>query len=209
MNITIIIAIISLLVSAVTLYLAQLRPSKLISKSGPFIKVYYADYESGGSVGLYLPVSIINESARTGTILNAAITLGRKDSPEQSYFMQWREFQKLSIEKNAWVYEEMAHALAIPGTSAINKIIWFMWDAKSQPKLILREGTYIINFYFWDKKDKPPNCETHQFYVDDSIYTQLESYRVAKKPTVFDIRLDMEIEQNRLLTEHELRKLLG
>jgi hypothetical protein len=92
MDISTTIAIISLLIAATTLFLTQLRSPKLISQSGPFVKVYYADYETGGSFGLYLPVTIINKSARTGTLLNAAITLHRKDTPEQSYFMQWREF---------------------------------------------------------------------------------------------------------------------
>lgn len=208
MDISTIIAIISLLVAATTLYLTQLRPPKLISQSGPFIKIYYADYETAGSFGLYLPVTIINKSARTGTILNAAITLHRKESPEQSYLMQWREFSKLDVERHKWVFDEMAHALAIPGKSTIAKIIWFMWNSESQPKLILREGTYILSFYFWDERDKPPNCETHQLYVSESIYNKLENYRAEKKLTTVDIRLDIEIEQNRLLTQHEVRKLL-
>ncbi len=211
MDITIIIAVISLLVSGVTLYLAQLRPPKLISKSGPYVQVYYADFKSGGSFGLYLPVSIINKSTITGAALKAAITLSRKDTPDKTFFMQWHEFEKLSVKEkeSKWIYEEMAHALAIPGNSAIKKIIWFVWEVQSQPKLVLQQGIYIMNFYFWDEDHKLPNCETHEFFVDDSIFTELDNHLKAEDDTTVNIVLDTEMKENAILTEHERRNLLG
>src|SRR5262245_33294992 len=209
MQITTVISIISLLIALTTFFLTQLQPARLSSQSGPFIKIYYADFEQGGSFGLYLPVTFINKSTKTGVVLNAAITLCKKDSPEEIFFMHWREFSKLDDKKNQWVFEQMAHAIAVSGKSTVAKVIWFMWNTDSQPKLILREGGYKLDFHFWYQKDKPALHETHEFFVGQSVFAQLEKYRDEKRSTVIDLRLDKDIEDNRAMTRHELKKLLG
>jgi hypothetical protein len=99
-TISAIVATVSLLTAVTTLFLTHLQSPKLTSQSGPFIKVYYADYETGGSFGLYLPVTFLNKAARTGTVLNAAIALRRRELAEQTYFIQWKEFSKLDEEQN-------------------------------------------------------------------------------------------------------------
>jgi len=208
-TIAIIIASLSIVIAALTFYFTQLQAPKLTALIGPSFNFYYADYSSGGSSAMYLPVTFINRSTKTGTITNVAIRIYKKDLPEQSYLMQWREFSKLDPEESIWVYEEMAHALAIPGKSTINKIIWFMWGADSKPKLILQKGAYKIDFYYWEQPNKPPHLETHGFVISDSIYDKFEQFRSGKSKTVIPIRLDKQIEQNRFMTEHEVQRLLG
>lgn len=208
MEISTIIAVTSLIMAITTFYLSNLQSAKITSKVGPFIKVYYADYDSGGSFGLYIPSVFINTASKVGVILNAAITLNKNDSPEQLYFLQWKEFAKLDVALNKWVYEEMAHAFAITGKSTSTKIVWYMWNSGSQPKLVLREGSYTLSFYFWEKENKAPNCETHEFHVSEDMVNTLEGYRAQKKSTTFDIRLDREIDENRLMTHREMKKLL-
>lgn len=205
--IAIIIAVAGAAISIATFYFTHLQAPKLLSLSGPFIKVYYADYASSGSFGLYLPVTFMNKSAKTGIIINTAIRLYKEDLADQSYFMQWREFSKLDIKEKAWVFEEIAHAIAVPGKSSVNKVIWFMWEWYSQPKLVLQKGTYKIDLYFWEQPEKPPHCETHGFVIDDSIYEKLEKFRSEQKLTTVDIRLDKQINQNRLMTYNEVKKI--
>jgi hypothetical protein len=84
-----------------------------------------------------------------------------------------------------------------------------MWNANSQPRLLLREGGYNLDFYFWYNKDKPPLREKHAFFVSQSAFAQLEKYRSEAKSTVLDLRLDKDIEENRAMTRHELQRLLG
>jgi len=209
MIIPIAISIISLLVALITFYLTQLRPPKLMSIGGPFIRTYYADFEYGGSLGLYLPVTIINKSNAAGTVINAGITIHRIETPNQSFFIEWEYFAKLDFENYKWIHDEMAHALAIEGKSSITKLIWFMWQSSSEPKLFLKEGTYILNFYFWDKKGKKPICETHKFNVTQSIQNSLDTFLKKHSSNTIDIRLDLDIEHNKILTEHQEKKLLN
>jgi hypothetical protein len=207
--IPLIIALVSLVISIATFYLTQMQPPKLKSLSGPFIKVYYADCSEGGAFGLLLPITFMNQSIRTGTICNTAIRLYRKDLSDQSYFMQWREFHKLNVEKDEWEFDEIAHAIAMPGRSTVTKVLWFWWDATSQPKLVLQKGAYRIDIYFWEHPDQAPHKEPHGFVVTDSIYTELEAFRAQKEMTTKDIRLDQQIEENRFMTDHEAKRLLS
>jgi hypothetical protein len=208
MDTSTVIALISLIIAVLTLFLSNLQPAKITSKVGPFIRIYYTDYDSGESFGLYLPATFLNLTPQTSTVLNAAITLARKDSDEQIYFMQWKQFSKLDPVQDKWVTDEMAHALAVPSKSSVAKIIWFIWGYDSQPRLILREGIYRLKFYFWENKKSRPRCETHEFFVSESLAQKLESYRAQKKSTTHTIRLDLEIDENRLLTRHEAERLL-
>ena len=206
--IALLMAIVGVVISIVALYFTQLQAPKLKSLSGPFIKIYYADYEIGSSFGLYIPVTFINTSTTTGTISNAAIRLYREELPDQSYFMQWREFSKLHVEKAKWGFEEIAHAIAMPGKSTITKVIWFFWGPTSQPKLVIQKGSYKIDIYFWENPDQPPHQETHAFVISDSLYNTLETFRTEQKMTTVDIRLDQQIEENRFMTKHEVKRLL-
>lgn len=209
MSFTLIIAIISLLVSAATFYLVHFRKPLLSCRVGPEIRVYYADYEFGGSLGLFIPITFINSAARTGTVLNVAVSVLRADTPQQQYLMQWRHFSKLDVEKDQWIYSESAHAVAVPGNSAVNKIIWFMWVYSSQPKLILQKGAYKLRVHFWEKKGANPTSIEHSFLVGDSEFEALEQFRQEKKSTTIGIWLDKELEHNRSMTGDEAKRLLG
>lgn len=209
MSAALVISLISLLVSAGTLYLVHFRKPSLSCLVGPEIKVYYTDYEFGSSLGLIVPITFINSAARTGSIINVAVSILRADTPQQQFLMLWREFHKLDIEKNQWIYSESAHAIAIPGNSAVNKMIWFLWGSDSHPKLVLTKGAYKLRVHFWKSKRTNPTTTEHDFVIGDAEYDSLEQYRRNKQNSTIGIWLDKELEQNRSMTVDEAKRLLG
>src|SRR3990167_8922056 len=124
MDMATIISVISLLVAAATFFLTQLRAARITSYVGPTATLGYV---STGGFGIALPVTFTNHGARTGAALRSGITLWRKDSPQDRYFMQWASFVKQNFETNQWMNDEAAHTLAIPGKSVVAKVIQFIW----------------------------------------------------------------------------------
>lgn len=203
------ISLISLSVSVVTLYLVHLRRPSISCRIGPEILAYYADHNQGGSIGFYVPTTFINSSVRTGSILNLALSVHRVDLPEQRFFMMWRHFTKLDVEKNLWVYSESAHAVAVPGNSAINKMVWFMWFATSKPKFVLEKGSYKLHLHYWELKGSIPKTIEHSFFIGDNEFANLDGLRSKQLNSTFKIPLDKELEINRAMTNAEAKKLLG
>jgi hypothetical protein len=209
MSLALIISILSLIISFFTLYISHLRNPSIEVHVGPEIRIYHADYDYGFSTGIYLPVAFLNKGAKIGAIIKTAISLRREDLPDQTFFMQWREFSKLDSEKSKWINEEVAHPLTLPPKSAVDKIIWYMWYAKSKPQLELVEASYVLTFYFWDKIGHEPKKSEHRFSISKEVATQFVEFRKTRIKHTIDILLDKELEINRLLTLHEKEKLLG
>jgi hypothetical protein len=207
MDLALTISLSSFVVAASTLFFTHLRPPKIVARIGPSIRIYYADYSTGGSFGIYVPATFLNLAGRTGTVLNAAITVHRSDAAEQQFFMQWRQFSKLD-EDGDWTHETNAHALAVPGKSSETKMIWFMWQTGSEPKLLIREGEYLLRFLFWTRPGNKPCSIYHKFFVSNAVYEHLEGFRRDKRSTTTEIVLDQAFSANRLLTSHESKMLL-
>jgi hypothetical protein len=206
MDLAVTISISSFIVSAATLFFTHLRPPKILARIGPSIRIYYADYSTGGSFGIYVPATFLNLAGRTGTVLSTAITIHRNDAVEQQFFMQWRQFSKLD-EVGNWTHDTNAHALAIPEKSSESTMIWFMWQTDSQPKLLLPEGEYTLRFLFWTRPREKVRVIHHKFFVADSVYQRLEGFRRDKQSATTEIVLDQTFSANRLLTSHESKML--
>lgn len=203
-----VISISSFVVSAATLFFTHLRPPKVVARIGSAIRIYYADHSAGVSFGIYIPATFINLSARTGTILGAAITINRADAVQQRFFMQWRQFSKLD-EEGDWIPESNAHALAMPGKSSQTKMIWFMWETESRPKFFIREGEYELTFLSWERPKSKPQSIRHRFFVSETISDRLEGFIRDKRSTTTEIVLDQAFSSNRLLTSHEAETLFN
>jgi hypothetical protein len=204
--VTTMISLLSLIVSAVTLFLAQLRAPKLTSIVGPEIQIYYP---RDGGFGVYIPVSFVNESPKTGVVKRCGVSVFRKSSQEdERYFMEWRFFVDLNPDLS-FTLKEAAHALAVPGKSSIAKTLWLTWRAASSPELIIAEGAYALVFHYWHASDDKPRNDMHEFYVDHFTWQELEKYRTSKNSTVVNLLLDKKIGANKLLTSYESRSLLG
>jgi hypothetical protein len=198
------IALVSFLVSAVTLFFSLLRAPKISKVVGPEFKVYYPP---DGGFGVYLPVAFLNESPRTGTVLRCSLSIYRKSTPEERFFMDWRSFCKL--EGNSWAIKEPAHAITVPGMQSRAKIVLFSWRAASIPQIQIAEGSYVMVFHYWTGLAGKPRNAHHEFAVDKGTKAELDGYLATKQGFVVDLVLDQKIGSNKLLTGYGSQSLLG
>lgn len=185
------------------------QPAKLLCRNGPDIMVHYSDFTSGGSFGLYMPVTFINTSTRIGTVLDAAISIYKIEKPDEIFYIRWRDFIKIDTDKKKFVTEELSHALVIPGKSSVYKTVWFLWNSDNPQKFLLEKGSYIMKFYYWSDNKKYPNCEVNKFVVTDELYKKVEMFRQEESQGSVKIRLNNEIADNKLMTKYEVIQLLG
>ena len=200
-----VISLLSLAVSGVALFFSQLRAPLLSTVIGPNLQIYYPP---DGGFGVYLPATFLNESPRTGTVHRCGISIFRKSSPDERFFMEWRFFMGLNPNLT-FKFEDGAHAIAIPGKSSTAKVIWLSWRSNSTPELVIREGEYVLAFHYWLGSDDKPHNDLHEFYIDRSTQAELDDYRASKQSTVVNLLMDKKIAANKLLTSYESRSLLG
>jgi hypothetical protein len=199
------IALLSLVISGVALFFSQLRAPRLSQVSGPEFQIYYPQ---DGGFGVYLPVSFLNKSPNTGTIVRCGITLFKKSNPEERFYMEWRFFIRLGPDSNP-IKEELAHAITVPGMSSVTKTIWLTWRANSVPQIQIVEGEYAMVFHYWTHPSGKPNNDCHEFYIDKATQSELESYRSSKQSYVVTLALDKKFASNKLLTSYEANSLFG
>jgi hypothetical protein len=204
-EISTVIALLSLIASAIALFFTTFRPPKLSSVVGTSLQ---ACHPSIGGFGIYLAVTFINASPRTGAIHRCAISLYRASMPDQRFFMGWHYFVKLD-EKMFFNVEGAAQTLAVPGQSSVGRLVWFYWASRNED-LILDEGEYVLVFHYWVAGDSKPRNELHTFAVDADAHATLERYRADKKQGVVELLLDHNVlPANELLTAERSRSLLG
>ena len=149
---SLIISIISLLVAAATLFMNLFRAAKITLYAGPTGTL---GYTPGGGFGVVLPATFTNHGARLGAVLRSGVTLWKKDSPQDRYFMQWNAFVKQNFETNQWTPDEAAHTLAIQSKSIVARTILFLWLPTSQPQITFQQGTYCLSINYWTNKKNP------------------------------------------------------
>lgn len=200
------ISIVSVLIAGITLFLTQLRPPQVSLYVGPSLKVYYT---RGGGLSFYIPITFLNNSPRTGTVLRMSLTLFKKDASETRYLFQWRSFSKFDPGTNSWVFEEIAHAISIPGKATLAKTVWFSWPEEWEEKPILREGAYDVVIHRWVSENKPPIGENHELFISAKDLQTLETRRGQQNSTTIDLVFDRKLAEHKVLTKHEYDKLLS
>mgnify|MGYP001107941469 CR=1 FL=1 len=200
------ISVLSLAVAATTLFLAQFRSPRISIHVGPTVKLYYP---KDGGFAAYIPTTFINDSARMGAVFRTAISLVRNENPQDRFFIEWGSFSTYDPQTGNWRYEDMAHALAVPGKAAVNKLLWFNWLPSSSPLLHIREGEYTLTVHYWTAQTGNAANDIHNCHISGETFVKLESYRTAGKATIVEVVLDRQLDQNRLMTPHEAKALLN
>ncbi len=204
MEISTIIAIVSLLIAVAALVLNHLRPAKITTFLGPVVTI---GYPMDGGFSVNLPVTFSNHGAKTGSVFRAAVTICQRESQHERYFMQWDSFLKLEFQPVQWVHDELAHALAIPGKSILAKNILFVWYPISQPPITIREGLYDLVFLFWTSDMTVPHIETHQIRILAPNLEALKDTGDPEAPRSITIQLDQQLEANKLMNEFDWEAL--
>lgn len=205
---SLIISVFSLLVASAALYFSQLRKANIKAILGPQIDIYHHDYAVGGSTGFIIPVSFINDSPSTGTIIKAGISIYEKGCEDERFFMQWLKFEVLDEKTVKWEHEEDAHPIVLSAKSGVHKNIWCMWVATNSKKLHLNKGTYEICLHYWTSENKTPIKVKKAFFVSKEAENIFTKWREEHITNSLKFVLDKELEYNKLMNAVEFNKLL-
>jgi hypothetical protein len=206
---TLIISLLSFIVALTTLFFTHIKPPKIKLLIGNSCKIYYNDYDGEKhGFGIYLPTDFLNTSNKTGTVLKTAIVLHSKNQPSERYFMIQKQFSKLDVTTNKWVYDEMAHSIVIPPKSSANKIIWYLWNNESNPKLKIQKGDYILSVYFWTKIGSKPENVSCELSISQKIENILNERYNDKLTTTVEVQINKEFDNNKFISLLEENKLL-
>lgn len=197
------VALVSLLLSAFTFYLTQLRPPRVGLIVGSTIGVNHQ--EDGFSI--YMPLTFNNTAHQPGLVNRCSLVFYRVGGGQTSHYIEWTEFRKRDEDKNRYVREDFAGPLQIEGRSSLSKLVWFRWRNGAYP---FSEGKYQLEFFVWkENSSRPVIRERHEFFIGASEANRLAEFKTGSKTTIEWIGIDKQIESNKLVTEHELEKLLG
>jgi hypothetical protein len=139
--------------------------------------------------------------------LRSAMTIWRKDWPEERYFMKWESFVQEDFKTLQWVADEVAHALAIPGKSIVAKVITYGWLADSMP-IQFRDATYCFAFLYWTN-EKKPQYEIHEFPITADMVTTLDAPIDSTHARAINVTLDKKYKVNEVLNTFAFENLLG
>lgn len=207
-TVSLIVSLLSLIIAGAALYFSQLRKATIGALIGPEISIYHHDYAQGFSTGIIIPVSFLNNSPSTGTILKSAICIYRHGCEDEKYFIQWQKFDLLEEKNNQWEHEEDCHSLVLGPRSGLHKNIWFMWHPNNVKKLIFENGKFTISLFVWTNQLVKPTEFKRNFYITREDQNAFQELRESEQVSCLKILLDKDIEINRLMTNNEAAKLL-
>ena len=148
----------------------------------------------------------INTAHKAGVVYKVTLTISPTYSHE-NYYMEWDNFQEIIQPENIWVYISPAHPFSIPGNSSVSKIPMFKWYTLTPEKLTLRQGKYILRVDMWSGNEGGPTITSfHELVISNAEADQIES---RKEVIYLTLDAAKSIAKNRILTEHELKSLLG
>jgi hypothetical protein len=196
------IALLSLVISFATFYVTQLRPPRVGLLVGSTIGLNHQ--EEGFS--LYFPLTFNNTALQPGLVNRCSVVFTRADAPT-SHYIEWTEFRKRDDDKKIYVIEEFAGPLQVEGRSSISKLVWFRWRKGA---LALTEGKYSLEVIVWTENSALPTIrEKHELFIGATEAAALADFKINKRTRIEWLGIDKQIESNKLVTNHELEKLLG
>ena len=197
------VSVLSLIVSAATLYLTQFQRPKISFHVGGTLG--FCHTENG--FDLYVPITFVNSAQRTGIAQKCAALVHIPSSPAKAYYIEWTEFRGYDAENRKYFRESFAGPIAITGKASEGRIVQFEWR---QGQIEFTAGTYKISLFVWlDPSDKPELISTHTGELTEKDAKDLAQFKADKKNSIRYFSIDQQIERNKLLTSHEIGALLG
>ena len=196
------VALLSLIVSGLTLYFNHLRRPRISLIVGSTIGLNH--YDDGFSI--HFPLTFNNAAHRPGLVNRCSLVLSKPDGGQVSHYIEWTEFRKRDQENRINVRDEFAGPLQIPDCSSVTKLAWFRW--RNGPEIFI-EGKYQLELIVWKENNNRPIREKHEFFIGRNDAQRLAEFKAGGKRTIKWMGVDKQIESNKLLTRHELDKLCG
>lgn len=203
MNIpTLLMAILSLLLSFITIYLTFFRPAKLKIYVGPFIIIS----RQTSYIAFSVPTTIANQSNQTGVIKRCTLVINHIDTPQKNYHMLWSSFRKINSEGSTWIQGDTVSSIAVIAKSTECRNIEYAWDFESTPNFFFKEGTYQLQFFFWSHKAKPIAHLKHEIYITNVYADHFNNPTIKGK--IIQLPMDNDLNVNEMLTSKQVEKLM-
>ncbi|WP_421705333.1 hypothetical protein [Alloalcanivorax xenomutans] len=209
-SLALLISLFSFGLSGLAIYLAYFRQPALSAHVGPYIVAIY----NNKGLTITVPTTVANQAHQVGVVRRCSLTLTRHDSRQKNYFMVWDSFRKITDDGATWVQVGTAHAIPVLGRSTKTHNIQYVWEYESSPELLLKAGQYDFRFDFWSEQETPFASVSHEMTVSEKDASMLQASLAQRNAQetirrgVVYLTLDSETNRNRLLTEHEITKLL-
>ncbi|WP_109852275.1 hypothetical protein [Aquimarina sp. AU58] len=194
--ISLILSILGAFLGALTFYLTQIRKAKITILIEKRVRIGYTD---GGGFQFYIPATFINKTYQTGIIHKIQLMVNEINTPEKTYKIDLARFSKIDGQSNRFLDNELPHAITISGKSSVNKLLRFSWWNASQPKLIIDQPSYILNFNFWTTNKRKPIQIKHELVLNGQIIAKLEEFRIQKSASSIEVPLDDESPNNEII----------
>lgn len=205
-----VIASLSLIVSAMALYLSFFRRPSLSAHVGPYIVVIY----DKKGLSITVPTTVANQANQVGVVRRCSLTFTRADALQQNFYMAWDSFRRITDDGSTWIQSGVAHAIPVLGRSNKTHNIQYIWETGSRPELNIAEGTYHLRFDFWSERATPFTSVVHELRVSAEEARRLNATKVGAAEGgrvnhgVVYLTLDQETMRNRVMTQHEMARLL-
>ena len=164
--------------SVLALYFAQLRPAKLQIVAGEHLNIGYYDE---GNLNITLPISFVNEGARSSTIRRVALLIQRPGSQE-GYLLEPLFYQRIN-EKGDFLHESMPVPVTVAAKQSIVKQVLFRSSFERPGEFQLVDaGTYNLKLIGWTEDSIEPRVsDSFSIILSDNTVTSLKQCRANKK----------------------------
>jgi hypothetical protein len=157
-------ALLSLLVSAWTLYKSNFSKAKITIEYGEKIGINMPNTK----LQLFLPLTFINKAALAGVIKRIAIAIPAPRRDDQVRVLFWSEFINLRVDDHlnvSHIREAYAAPLCIKGYESITKIVKFRWDLDS---LEIESHIYELKLMVWVENNDKPKVQVIKVHVSQN-----------------------------------------
>jgi hypothetical protein len=194
------VSIAGLLFSGLNLYLTQLRAPRVEAAVGPSLLVYHP---FDGGFGMYVPVSLLNTTARGAAVLRARAQL-RLRSDSRVFEFEWANFVTRDQHTGNFTFNGEAGPIAVAPNSAASRLVFFVWRPTSRPDLELKSGTYDLRLLFWTDDSFEPSMEiVHSFLVSPELAETLRLRRQEQDGSTSRITLEGMQPENVVRTQSQ------
>lgn len=200
-NLSWILAVISIILSIITLYYSFLRPAKLKIYIGPYLIISKQDSYFAFNV----PFTFANKSNQTGVIQRCSMIITRIQKPQANYFMLWKTFRKLNANGDSWIQGDSISSIAVIAKSTEYRNIEFTWPFDTSTTLKLEEGDYQLHFHFWSIKSKLIANLKHEINIKSNDEKHFADPNIVGKIRLFSI--DNTMKMNEILNQSQVEKL--
>jgi hypothetical protein len=156
-------SLVSLLISLLTLYLTQFRPSNVTASTGPFIHIFYV---LPNEPTIFLPVVFHNSSPTKAIVYKAFLEV--EDTKGQHFAMKWTASVKIDL-SNKYTDTEVSGPFKIDGYETISNALRFFW-VNGEPQFDWLEGSYKTKLDIWTSDSVEPDYSTSDnFHINKEV----------------------------------------